>query len=57
MEERVEVMTDYQMRTLISMIITVMEGPARKEDAIEKLKAIRDGKLDEYQTAEKEKNK
>ena len=50
MEERVDVMTDYQMRTLVNMIITNVE------DAIEKLKAIRDGKLDEYRVAEKERN-
>ena len=57
MEERIDVMTDYQMRTLVNMIITIVEDAAKKEDAIEKLKAIRDGKLDEYQAAEKEKRR
>ena len=56
MEERVDVMTDYQMRTLVNMIISIVgdtlkqDNPTRKE-LLEKLKAIRDGKLDEFMDA------
>ena len=56
MEERADVMTDYQMRTLVNMIISIVgdtikkDNPTRKE-LLEKLRAIRDGKLDEYMDA------
>ena len=56
MEERVDVMTDYQMRTLLNMIISIVgdtikqDNPSRKE-LLDKLRAIRDGKLDEFMEA------
>ena len=56
MEERVDVMTDYQMRTLVNMIISIVgdtikqDNPSRKE-LLDKLRAIRDGKLDEFMEA------
>ena len=58
MEERVEnIMTDYQMRTLVNMLIAIVQEAPQKEDAVEKLKAIRDGKLDEYLAAESERKR
>ena len=56
MEERVDGMTDYQMRTLVNMIISIVgdtikpDNPSRKE-LLDKLRAIRDGKLDEFMEA------
>ena len=56
MEERADVMTDYQMRTLVNMIISIVgdtikqDNPSRKE-LLDKLRAIRDGKLDEFMEA------
>ena len=47
MEERVDNMTDYQMRTLLNMIITIVKEVDKKEDVIEKLIEIRDGKLED----------
>ena len=47
MEERADAMTDYQMRTLMNMVIAIVNDVEKKEDAVKKLKAIRDGKLDE----------
>ena len=47
MEERAAVMTDYQMRTLLNMIITIVKEVDKKEDVIEKLIEIRDGKLED----------
>ena len=32
MEERIDVMTDYQMRTLMNMIITIVDDTEKKED-------------------------
>ena len=54
--ERADVMTDYQMRTLVNMIISIVgdtvkqDNPTRKE-LLDKLRAIRDGKLDEFMDA------
>ena len=45
MEERVDVMTDYQMRTLLNLIIEIVEeNQDRPKKILEKLIAIRDGK-------------
>ena len=58
LEERVDVMTDYQMRTVVNMIITIvrdtLDDNPKKQELLGKLKAIRDGKLDEYEAAEEE---
>ena len=56
MEERLDVMTDYQMKTIVNLIITIVkdtldDGPKEKE-LLGKLRAIRDGKLDELEAAE-----
>ena len=45
MEERLDVMTDYQMRTIINMIISIVRDTEKKEDIEEKLIAIRDGQF------------
>ena len=45
MEERVEIMTDYQMRTLLNMIITIVDKEENKEDLKKRLIEIRDGKV------------
>ena len=47
LEERVDVMTDFQMRTLMNLIIEIVRQVDKKEDVIEKLVAIRDGKTDD----------
>ena len=47
MEERVNVMTDYQMRTLLNMIITIVDDSEKKEEIKQKLIAIRDGEIKE----------
>jgi len=47
MEERIDVMTDYQMRALINMIITIVDDTEKKEDIKKKLVAIRDNKVAE----------
>ena len=53
MEERADVITDYQVRTLFNMIISIVgdtikqDNPSRKE-LLDKLRSIRDGKLDEF---------
>ena len=52
MEERMDVMTDYQMKTLMNMIITIVEDTDKKEDIKKKLIAIRDGKLEEKKEPE-----
>jgi len=45
MEERMNVMTDYQMRTLLNMIITIVDKEESKEDLKKRLIEIRDGKV------------
>ena len=45
MEERVDVMTDYQMRTLMNMIIEIVLKGKNKKEIVTRLLAIRDGKL------------
>ena len=45
MEERMDVMTDYQMRTLLNMIITIVDKEENKEDLKKRLIEIRDGKV------------
>ena len=48
MEERVDVMTDYQMRTLLNLIIKIVEENQDKPKKIlETLIEIRDGKTGE----------
>ena len=49
MEERADIMTDYQMRTLLNMIITIVDDSEKKEDIKQKLLAIRDGKIEEQE--------
>ena len=50
MEERVEVMTDYQLRFIVNLILKVVrEGLDSKKDPekiIQEIEAIRDGKLE-----------
>ena len=50
MEERVEVMTDYQLRFIVDLILKVVrEGLDSKKDPekiIQEIEAIRDGKLE-----------
>ena len=53
MVERAEVMTDYQMRTLLNMIITIVDDSEKKEEVKQKLIAIRDG---EFASRKKSKN-
>ena|GEM_PF-5487275 len=50
-KSRADVMTDYQMRTLVNLIIEIARQVDKKEDLIEKLVAIRDGKT--YDTGAK----
>ena len=45
MEERTDVMTDYQIRTLLNMIITIVDKEENKEDLKKRLIEIRDGKV------------
>ena len=45
MEERADTMTDYQMRTLLNMIITIVDKEESKEDLKKRLIEIRDGKV------------
>ena len=40
-----DVMTDYQMRTLLNMIITIVDKEENKENLKKKLIEIRDGKV------------
>ena len=46
MEERAEIMTDYQMRTMINMIVEIVMKGKDKREIVTRLLAIRDGKLD-----------
>ena len=46
MEDRVDVMTDYQMRTMINMIVEIVMKGKDKREIVTRLLAIRDGKLD-----------
>ena len=46
-EVNAEVMTDYQMRTIINLIIDVVREKRDPEKIIARLKAIRDGKDEE----------
>ena len=52
MEERVDVMTDYQMRTLVNLIMSIVRDTPDRKEILKKLKAIRDGKLDELEAAD-----
>ena len=46
MEERAEIMTDYQMRTMINMIVEIVMKGKDKREIVTRLLAIRDGNLD-----------
>ncbi|MCL2010309.1 MAG: hypothetical protein FWG71_07145 [Synergistaceae bacterium] len=52
MEERADVMTDYQMRTLVNLIMSIVRDTPDRKELLRKLKAIRDGKLDEFEAAD-----
>ena len=46
MEERIDVMTDYQMRVILNMIIDIVREKKDPEKVIERIIAIRDGTAD-----------
>ena len=46
MEERMDVMTDYQMRVILNMIIDIVREKKDPEKVIERIIAIRDGTAD-----------
>ena len=46
MEDRMDVMTDYQMRTLMNMIIEIVMKGKNKKETVARLLAIRDGEPD-----------
>ena len=57
MEERVEIMTDYQLRFIVNLILKVVrEGLESKKDPekiIREIEAIRDGKIESEQQPKK----
>ena len=46
MEERIDIMTDYQMRVILNMIIDIIREKKDPEKIIERIIAIRDGTAD-----------
>ena len=50
-EERIDIMTDYQMRTVVNMMIMMandtLKSHPEKQELLEKMIAVRDGKIDE----------
>ena len=51
LEERADVMTDYQMRTVVNMMIMMandtLKSHPEKQELLEKMIAVRDGKIDD----------
>ena len=57
MEERVDVMTDYQLKFIVNLILKVvkegLESKKSPEKIIEDIEAIRDGASDGHQSTQK----